>query len=327
MGHRKKYLWAIIFVFLSGAYCAAGENNAAEAFVRETGAEEGPPAESSAAEGVKDAVIEDFSNKFSLGLALRYNGMYFLQENEPDENISSDLPLDFGLIAAFEWLTLTFNLSLINTFNSEFLKAKSFDAQIDLYRETMYWKFFAKNYQGFHLYSINDGDKGGEIGLEMFSGGLYWLYISDYRQHSLRAAYSLDRKQNRSSGSFLIGANTIYNSIYSGDGSISRYADRQHLLSLGPNGGYSYTWIFDNNMFINIHAIVGLNLSLNINARNWFFTPQILPKAALGYHGKTWSINVVGESEILIWRQDETIRDNTVWFSVSVTLMKRFFTT
>jgi hypothetical protein len=315
MEHTGKYLLAAILVFLAGVYCAAGEKRAVEV----------PAPESNAGEtAAKDAAIEKFSNRFALGLALRYNGMYFLQKDEPDENISSNLPLDFGVIAAFEWLTLTFNLSLINTFNNEFFGEKSFDTRIDLYRETMYWKFFIKTDRGFHTGSTGAGDRSGEIDLEMFSGGLYWMYILNYRQHSLRAVYSLDRKQNVSSGSVLLGANTIYNNIYSGDGAISRYADRQHLLSLGPNCGYSYTWVFDNNMFINIHAIAGFNLSFNINTGGPFFTPQMLPRAALGYHGKTWSINLAGETEILVWQQDRTIRDNTVWFSVKVTVLKRF---
>jgi hypothetical protein len=318
MAHTKRYLWAGL-VFLLGAYCAAGENDAAEALVPELNAEDAAPKDAA-------AVIENFNNRFALGLSLRYNGMYFLQEKNPDENISSNLPLDFGFIAAFKWLTLTFNLSLISTFNSEFFKDKSFDTLINLYRETMYWKFFIKNYQGFHIDSINGDDRHRETGLEMFSGGLYWLYILNNSRHSLRAVYSLDRKQNVSSGSVLLGANTIYNNIYSADGAISRYADRQHLLSLGPNGGYSYTWVFDNNMFVNLNVIAGLNLSVNINTSDLFFTPQILPKAVFGYHGRTWSINIVGESEILLWRQNEETGDNTVWFSVSVTVMKRFYT-
>jgi hypothetical protein len=77
---------------------------------------------------------------------------------------------------------------------------------------------------------------------------------------------------------------------------IERYAEKQRLIYLGPNGGYSYTWVFDN-IFLNIHFIAGFNASLNINTTQRFFTPALLPKMALGYHSKTSPADFQGSTK------------------------------
>jgi hypothetical protein len=300
MKYTKKMILALGLALLLNVWCAAEEN-----------------------EPLIEPTIEEFGHTFSLGLSLRYMGMFFLQ-GDKTENFSSNLPLDFGLLASYKWITLKLSLSMFNTFNGD-SGEKSFDTQIDLYQETMYWKLFFKHYLGFHYNSIVFPDQDRDIDLSLSSLGIYWAYVFNHEHHSLRSAYTLDRKQNAPSGSFLLGANTLYYNIFSGDGSVDRYAQRQHLISLGANGGYSYTWLFKNNIFLNIFAVAGLNTSINTNSGTMSFTPQLLPKAALGYHGKTWSINAVLENEVLLWRQGETLADATISFSFTITAVKRFY--
>jgi hypothetical protein len=66
------------------------------------------------------------------------------------------------------------------------------------------------------------------------------------------------------------------------------------LIYFGPAAGYSYTWVFPHDIFCNVNLTTGFNMGINAVSGTILFVPQIMPKFAVGYHGKSWSVNAIG---------------------------------
>jgi hypothetical protein len=133
----------------------------------------------------------------------------------------------------------------------------------------------------------------------------------------------LDRKQLSSSGGVILGFGIFYTSIFSDDTNIKRYNDNQHLLYLGPNIGYSYTFIFPYSIFLNISLVIGFDAGININANKWLFIPKVMPKLSFGHHHGTWSINVTTGCDYTTILWDMNTIDNLIPAAMTITFSKR----
>jgi hypothetical protein len=174
-----------------------------------------------------------------------------------------------------------------------------------------------------------DGTAGSEgdnknIDLRGFSSGISAGWLLNGKNHSLSAVYDLDCKQLSSNGSPILGFGVFYTSIFSDDKIIRRYSDNQHFIYFGPNLGYSYTFVFSRNIFLNMSLVIGLDAGITINSNKWLFIPLIMPKLSFGHHNNTWSINVTAGCNYtaVIW--DINTIDNLLPATMTITFSKRF---
>jgi hypothetical protein len=103
-----------------------------------------------------------------------------------------------------------------------------------------------------------------------------------------------------------------------------RFKERQHILYFGPTAGYSYTFIFKYDIFLNLSLNIGANLGIGINNPKVLFIPQISPKITIGHHHGTWSINTVMgcNASMLLWGKGDF--NEIIPVTMSVTFFKHF---
>jgi hypothetical protein len=228
----------------------------------------------------------------------------------------TDKPFDIGL--GFRYKNISAQL-IVPIFFEEFLNAWAFDFEIDSYFDNVYYEAYFKSYP--YLY-IDEPDK--QDILSIHSSGIMATFLQNNETHSLSSVIKLDRKQNKSSGSLLYGFGIFHSSLHSPTGALNKFSDRQHLLYFGPGIGYSYTWVFGNDMFFNLSMVLFSNPGININTGNWLFIPQLEPKIVLGHHNDTWSINLkmMNVSKFIVLNKDDL--DILTLVSITVMLLKRF---
>jgi hypothetical protein len=259
-----------------------------------------------------EETITTFNEKFALSLSGKYNIGIF--EQQQTASYTTEKPWDLGLgiryknIAAQIFIPVSFN-------------GNSFDLELNSYFEKLYFELFLKRYQTFYN---NKEPEHNDAGLDIMAAGITAGWIHNNQNHSLSSVYSLDRKQNISSGSFIYGFGIFYASIYSENNDIQHYDERKHIIHFGPMGGYSYTWILPHDMFVNTGITIGANLGINATENTVLFIPQIKPKISFGHHNRTWSINaVIGtNAAMILW--DKNDFDILAPSTMVVTFSKRF---
>jgi hypothetical protein len=264
-----------------------------------------------------DSVDEDtvisFPQKWALSLSGKYTMGIFQQQSA---FYTTDNPWNIGLgfryknLAAHAFIPLSF-------------QGGSFDAAVNFYLEKVYIETFIKRYQKFYH---GDEETAGQedVGLDIMSSGIMSGWIYNHKNHSLRSVYTLSERQTASSGSFLYGFGVFYTSMFSQNEAIPRYNERQHIVYFGPTGGYSYTWIFKHDIFLNVMINIGATLGIEVNDSKILFIPQINPKITVGHHNTSWSVNAIMGNNASIFLWDKRNTDILAPVTMSVVFSYRF---
>jgi hypothetical protein len=259
-----------------------------------------------------EEAITEFDEKFAISLFGNYNIGIFTQEQT--QGFRTDEPWRIGLGFRYKKFSANFSVPINFKFNS-------FDVELNSYFEKIYYEAFLKRYQSYFNDNENEPKN---AGLDIMSAGITAGWIHNNQNHSLSSVYSLNEKQNISSGSFLYGFGVYYTSLYSDNAAIKHYSERTHIIHFGPTAGYSYTWVLSNDIFINMGIHIGANLGINTTENKVLFIPQIKPKISFGHHNRTWSINAVMGSNAAILLRDLNNFDILAPSTITVTFSKRF---
>jgi hypothetical protein len=255
---------------------------------------------------------------FKESLAINFFGTYnIISFNQEESAYRAEQPWALGFGVRYKNIALSLSLPSFYAFESNIFD--SFDIQINSYYDVMYYETFFKRYQKFYV----EEDEDNSIDMSLFSTGISAGWIQNNKQHSLRAVYDLDGRQLRSSGSFLLGMGVFYTSIYTDNDNIKHYAHQQRFVYFGPNLGYSYTFIFSRNIFLNINYLVGLNAGINTNTRQWSFIPQLIPKISFGHHNNSWSVNLIAGTNFQVFFWNENGSDNFLASTITLAFSKR----
>jgi hypothetical protein len=267
-----------------------------------------------------DDAIVSFDESWAINISAKYVIASFSQEQFMQ--YTTDRPWAMGLGIRYKNTSLLLPLPSFYAFDEH--PFESFDLQLASYYDVFYYEAFCKRYQGFMEGTADDKADDKDIDLRVFSSGISMGWLMDGKNHSLSAAYDLDRRQLASSGSPILGFGVFYTSIFSDDKNIRRYADKQHFIYFGPNAGYSYTFVFPNSIFLNMNLVIGLDAGININTNKWLFVPLVMPKLSFGHHNNTWSINVAAGCSYtaIMWGAGSI--DHLLPATMTVTFSKRF---
>jgi hypothetical protein len=267
-----------------------------------------------------DDTIVPFDETWAITISAKYVITSFSQEQSAQ--YTTDRPWAMGLGIRYKTTSAALLLPSFYAFDEH--PFESFDVQLSSYYDFIYYEAFSKRYQGFTERTAESEGDDKNIDLRVFSSGISAGWLLNGENHSLSAVYDLDCKQSSSSGSPIIGFGVFYTSIFSDDENIKRYADNQSFIYFGPNVGYSYTFVFPNNIFLNMNLVIGLDAGININTNRWLFIPLITPKLSFGHHNNAWSINVSAGCNYtaIIWDADSI--DNLRPATMTVTFSKRF---
>jgi len=240
--------------------------------------------------------ISAFEEKWTISAFAHYR-MGIFNHNDTEYYVSdryiTNNPLALGLGLRYKKIAASFSYPLP-------IKNKTFSMDFDFnsYLQKMYFEGYFKYYGDFYTEETNQ-----KSGLDVLSLGVMATYVLNHENHSLSSVINLDKKQNTSSGSFLLSAGTFYSSLYSSNEIMSNYSERQRLLYTGPGFGYSYIHVFNNGMFFNISLLVFANIGINTTAVKMVTIPQLEPRFVFGQHKNRWSFNIklVNNSAIIIW--------------------------
>jgi hypothetical protein len=257
--------------------------------------------------------ITVFRSIFKLRLSADYKFMFFVQPASYSM-YQTTRPLDLGIGFSIFGFTLGISFSVPIQHPQESSDAFSLDINFNNYwRDNSYTYGYIKYNSDFYS---NDKD---DIGLSIFHTGISHEVILN-KNHSIRSAYILDRKQSVSNGSFLIGGGIFYTVIRSD--SVYNEDDKLKLIYFGPNFGYSYNWIIKENFFINVLSVFGVDLLINDGKISYAL--QALPRISAGYHGNTWSANVYGHFPNLIVYPGNKTEFNLISGNIGTLFVKRF---
>jgi len=256
--------------------------------------------------------IQYFDENFAISANLNYNYGVFNQENIV---YSTNRILNVGLGFRYKYFSAAISFPI--PFN-----VASFDFEINPYFDKIYYHAYIKYYKDF--YTGNTKEKSG---LDVFSSAITATYVLNHENHSLSSVISLDKRQTVSNGSLLFAFGTFFSSIYSTDTdeAMNDYnKKRQNLAYFGPGIGYSYTWVLENDVFVNLSAVIFTNMGVNTNTKELSFIPQLEPQFVFGQHKKTWSFNIkiANNSEILL--KGLNYFDILTLNSFTATVSKRF---
>jgi hypothetical protein len=261
----------------------------------------------------EEETITLFDENWTISPFLNYN-MGIFQQNAIDQ-YRTDEPWSAGLGIRYKKISgcLSFPLSSARGF--------SLDFDINSYFEKVYYKAYIKYYDDFYLQNTAENSE-----LDAFTAGIIATYVHNHKNHSLSSVINLDKKQNVSSGSLLYGFGTFFTSMYSPGKTMSNYAEKQNLLYFGPGIGYSYIWVFENDLFLNVSFLVLTNVGKNLSSNEWLTIPQVEPGIVFGHHKNTWAFNIklMNNSTVLFWNRADLSYDILTLVTISSMFSKRF---
>ncbi|MDR3237670.1 MAG: DUF4421 domain-containing protein [Spirochaetia bacterium] len=282
----------------------------------------------------EDQYIQSFDAAFTAYVSLNYNSIVFSQNDKNSaETYISNRPFDAGFGFAWGNFSLGFNVSIPFLRDTEYSKSKSSDAQLNYHGKKFFFEIQGKDYKGFHdedsrgssrrrLSAV--GKDGQNVDLEIRSIGIFGQYLWNHEEYSMRAAFDLTERQLKSAGSFLLGADSFYSTIFSPESFLSRYNKKNKLLQFGPNAGYAYTWVYNNNLFLAAAVSLGLNVHKELNGNSYSVGPAFFPRFAVGYHMEDWSFNFMYTATILSIIYNENESGDISTHHVQLTLARRF---
>lgn len=257
--------------------------------------------------------IVTFDNKFALSLTNKYNFIEYFQGM--DNGFYSYDIIDAGLGISYKNTFFNFNFTLPLVYIIDEDMTFTFDSGIKYCGNKYFFECNLEYYNNFY-------HKGKSINMGIFSVGLFAEYVFNNKNHSLGSVYALNSYQLRSSGSFLLGIDVLFSNMRSNDNDTK--IDKNNLIIFGPNIGYSYTFIFDHSLFLNVMFIIAPNIGINYDDGSFCFSPQMRPKLTLGHHEKSWSINVVFETNLSYYIKSNNFINALETADAGFTISKRF---
>ncbi|HTI12826.1 MAG TPA: DUF4421 family protein [Puia sp.] len=228
-------------------------------------------------------------------------------------NYHVNKPLSLGLGLTYKSLSFSYSkgLNFIHS-NKDKVPTKSTDLQLHLYKRKWTIDALASFYKGYYLDSkgvgVNDGSKyyvRPDLNIKLFGTSVYRV-LNDQR-FCYGAGLSQNAWQQKSAGSFLVGAEAFY-AFMGGDSSFvpynvdSNYAKgnihKLNIFEMGLGIGYAYTLVIQKRYYL----LGSLNFNYNfryshetghgIGANKVGFSPNYLLRLGAGYNTNTWGLSL-----------------------------------
>jgi len=264
--------------------------------------------------------IEDYTGWLTTRIySLYQNAAFIVSTNEVDNIVfKPNTNIKIGVAAFYKWFGI--GLSINNPFyqlnESTYGKTSSIDLRINAFGRAVAAEVFFQSFKGFYISSPNAIQNQYYIvpGMDLFSIGAYGYWIYNPRKFSFRAAFIQNERQVKSAGSLMIRPGISFVELYSDTGIIpgeliyrhkldhEEIIKRGQFLSLSLAPGYSYTFIFLKNAYINAAVFPGVSLiSYSYRTKADLFSRsdvysrsdfvfQLGLKIAAGYNTKKWYV-------------------------------------
>ena len=193
---------------------------------------------------------------------------------QPNENFN------IGAGFNYKWAGISgaFNFKFINNDDRIYGKTTSFDLQSDIYTRKFIWTVNLQSYNGFYWGNVNVFDSTWSIrdsvplrpDITTVNLGASMIYTFNHEKFSFKAPYVYTERQIRTAGSWLYGVHASFYAISAVSALIPENLQPAFPLydslatlstvNTGSSIGYSYTWVFFKQFYINGTLMLGLSL-------------------------------------------------------------------
>lgn len=184
-----------------------------------------------------------------------------------------------GLAIFHKWYGI--GLAIDNPFAGKDIDKKGmssiFDIRLNAYGSALAAELSIQDYEGFFWKNVNElpivwdpeSPYPQRSDMHLFSTSAILYYIPNHKKHSFRAAYLQNERQLKSAGSLIIMPSFIYLNLKSDSSlipdiysSFYSVAEDEHIINgkfftYGISIGYSYTFVFLKNFYLNFSMIPG----------------------------------------------------------------------
>ena len=245
--------------------------------------------------------ISTFRERFSLRFLCNYNFVSIWNSELKDEYLISNRPVDLGLGFGYDSLFTLFGSSWDFSWDFKFAlpfttsngksSTQSFETELNFFPRNWWLEGKFRSYSGFTTDAEDDAEFVDLWILDMYLSAL-WMATA-HAKFSPRSAYFLDRRQAESAGSMILGGRIQRNIAEDKDSVLAYYDNRRDLKTLWLDMGYTYSWIYDNGMFLNVWGVVGIAYGRERADDGYAVLPESDLRMAIGYLGEKWSWNTV----------------------------------
>lgn len=245
--------------------------------------------------------ISTFRERISLRFLCNYNFISIWNSELDGGSLISNRPVDLGLGFGYDSLFTLFGSSWDFSWDFKFAlpfttskgksSTQSFETGLNFFPRNWWLEGKFRSYSGF---STDDEENAEFIDLWILDLYLSVLWMATaHAKFSPRSAYFLDRRQAESAGSMILGGRIQRNIAEDKDSVLAYYDNRRDLKTLWLDMGYTYSWIYDNGMFLNVWGVVGIAYGRERADDGYAVLPESDLRMAIGYLGKKWSWNTV----------------------------------
>lgn len=245
--------------------------------------------------------ISTFRERISLRFLCNYNFISIWNSELDNGNLISNRPVDLGIGFGYDSLFTLFGSSWDFSWDFKFAlpfttsngksSTQSFETELNFFPRNWWLEGKFRSYSGF---STDDEENAEFIDLWILDMYLSVLWMATaHAKFSPRSAYFLDRRQAESAGSMILGGRIQRNIAEDKDSVLAYYDNRRDLKTLWLDMGYTYSWIYDNGMFLNVWGVVGIAYGRERADDGYAVLPESDLRMAIGYLGKKWSWNTV----------------------------------
>jgi hypothetical protein len=242
-------------------------------------------------------------------LSRRYNTLRMSDNANQMESFrySPNSPINLGIGATYNWLTINlgFAFKFLNPGREEQGETKSLDLQSFIYGRRAILDLYAQFYKGFYIDpSEIAGATDPYIKSDLRTGqlGFGYLYMTNWKRFSARAAMLQSERQLKSAGTWLFGVNSTYNGANSDSTMLPLLPGYEKLppvhrvksFEIGPSVGYAYNYVFLKRFFAMgmVTGHLNLNFTKEYNdgqSTRFSIGPNLSYKFAAGYSKPNWS--------------------------------------
>ncbi len=297
--------------------------------------------------------IIDLSDKLSVRVyGISKHNKFEINESETEQTVkySPNSNLNFGVAFNYKWFGfgVAFNIPFINNDDHKYGKTKRFDAQTNIFTNSLAIDIYYQYYKGFYV--ENPGSylpdwkpeyphpQRSDIVTTGIGGSC--LYAFNYKKYSAKATFVQTEMQKKSAGSFLLGGYFSWFKVL-GDSSFipfelidnfdsTRHFNHLSVFGIGIAGGYSHTFVIWKKLYISLTLVPGGAIqSFDMKYQNGiaenksgsFLSGRLSGRFALVWNSEKWYTGFTTISDNFIGNASKDLK-NSMSYQVGVI---RFF--
>ncbi len=282
---------------------------------------------------IDSAYVGSFGQKYSVQtfFGSNFTGLLQVIDNDEETMYMPNAPFSVGLGLSWGKSSIGFGYGFPFMRDPKKGKTKTnmFSFQYHYYGRRFIADIFFQDYKG--LYT-EDKDKD-EVyyffpDIRVTQYGALWQYVFNGKKLSYRAAFNQTERQLRSAGSFLLGGGATYNILKAQTSLDLNEKNTINNIQLGINGGYGYTWVINNRVYVSGSLSLGVNIGTeymdDFALENIKAYPSVYPRIGFGYNHDSWSLRLSAINNLnhISYTKHEKLSFMTG--NIQLTFIKRF---